>query len=292
VAATPDEQISFAADDGAVQVQTGQSHFRILSEAPTDFPEIPALPENGVVEVDPETLRYMIRRTIFAAAGEKGRYALNGVLFVLGPANNIEMVAADGARLAQTQKKIANPDNVENDFIVLLKGVDRLAHLAGYSRDALRLVATGKQLIAENPAGRVACQLVEGQFPNYKEVIPTECKMKAELPTLQLLSAVRRASYVTVEEARMVEFLFSEEGLTVLAEAADVGRAEVKVAAEYDGPDFRVALNPQFVLDMLSVVERESVKMRFNDRRSPCVLTSGIDYTYVISPVVREESVH
>jgi len=288
--ATPDEKVAIRDDDGAVVVEAGQSNFRILGEDPADFPDLPELPADGVVEVDPEVLRYMIRRTVFSAASEKGRYALNGVLFVIGPGDNIELVAADGARLAQVQKKVSNPDGVQKEFIVLLKGVERLGHLASYSREPVRFTATENQLIAQNDAGRLACQLVEGQFPNYKEVIPTEFKVKAELPTTQLLSAVRRASYVTVDEAKVVDFKFENDSLTVLAEAADVGRAEIKVAAEYAGEGFQIALNPDFVEDMLAIVERESVKMRFTDRRSPCVIKSGVDYTYVISPVIREEA--
>jgi len=288
--ATPDEKVNVQEDDGAVMVEAGDSRFRILGEDPEDFPGIPELPAEGVVEIDPEILRYMTRRTIFAAANERGRYALNGVLFVIGPGENIELVAADGSRLALVQKKVSNPDGVEKDFIVLLKGVEQIGHLASYGREPLRFAATENQLIAENDAGRMACQLVEGQFPNYKEVIPTEFKVKAELPTAQFLSAVRRASYVTSEDARVVDLHFADGALTVLAEAADVGRAEVKVAADFEGEDFLVSLNPVFVEDMLSIVERESVKMRFMDRRSPCVIKSGVDYTYVISPVIREEA--
>ena len=288
--ATVDEKVAIREDDGAVVVEAGEGNFRILGEDPADFPDVPELPGDGAVEVDPEVLRYMIRRTTFAAASEKGRYALNGVLFVIGPGDNIEMVAADGARLAQVQKKVSNPDGVQKEFIVMLKGVERLGHLASYGKEPVRFTATETQLIAENEVGRMACQLVEGQFPNYKEVIPTEFKVKAELPTVQLLSAVRRASYVTVEEAKVVDFRFSEGSLTVLAEAADVGRAEIKVAADYSGDDFQISLNPDYVEDMLAIVERESVKMRFIDRRSPCVIKSGVDYTYVISPVIREEA--
>jgi DNA polymerase-3 subunit beta len=288
--ATPDEKVAIRDDDGAVVVEAGESNFRILGEDPADFPDTAEMPSEGLVEIDPEVLRYMIRRTSFAAASEKGRYALNGVLFAVGPGDNIELVAADGARLAQVQKKVSNPDGVKKEFIVLLKGVERLAHLASYSQEPVRFTATENRLIAENDVGRMACQLVEGQFPNYKEVVPTEFKVKAELPTDQLLSAVRRASYVTVEEAKVVDFKFEDGSLTVLAEAADVGRAEIKVAAEYAGEGFQISLNPDFVEDMLAIVERESVKMRFTDRRSPCVLKSGVDYTYVISPVIREEA--
>jgi DNA polymerase III beta subunit len=232
----------------------------------------------------------MIRRTVFAAAQEKGRYALNGVLFVVGPEDTIELVAADGARLAHVKKKVSNPDGIEASFIVMTKGVEHFARLAEYGTGPIKFAATEKQLIAENDAGRLACLRVEGQFPNYQEVIPADSKVKIQLPAKELLSAVRRAGYVTTDETRVVDFHFSKGSLAITAEAPDVGRAEVRMQVDYDGPDAQIAFNPEFLEDVLGIVEREAVKIRFTDRRSPCVLKSGLDYTYVVSPVIREES--
>ncbi len=289
VAATPDEKVELTEDDGAAVIQTGDSRFRILGEDPEDFSEAPALPEEGVVDIDAEILRYMVRRTAFAAAQEKGRYALNGVLCAIGKEGTIEFVAADGTRLAHVKKKVANPDGVEASFIVMTKGMEQLARLAESGSDTLRMAATPSQLVAENDVGRFACQLIEGQFPNYQEVIPAESKVKVQVGAKELLSAVRRASYVTTDEARVVDMLFAAGKVTITAESPDVGRAEVSVPAEYDGEDAQISFNPDYIEDMLDIVEREAVKIRFDDRRSPCVLKSGLDYTYVVSPVIREE---
>jgi len=287
--ATPDDQVTLRESDGAIVLETGDSSFRILGEDPADFPDIPRLPGEGTVEIDPEVLRYMIRRTVFAAAEEKGRYALNGVLFVVGKEDTIELVAADGSRLAHVRKKVSNPDGIEAEFIVMSKGVEQFARLAEYGKDAIRFAATENQLVAENDAGRLVCQLVEGQFPNYQEVIPTESKIKIDLPVGELLSAVRRANLMTTDQTRVVDFCLSEKALVVKAESPDVGQAEVRMAVEYEGEEASISFNPEFIEDMLSAVERDAVKMRFSDRRSPCVLKAGLDYTYVVSPVIREE---
>jgi DNA polymerase-3 subunit beta len=288
--ATPDEDVVLKEDDGAVTIETQDSSFRILGEDPTDFPEIPSLPPDGIVEIDPEVLKYMVRRTVFAAAGEKGRYALNGVLFVIGKEDTIELVAADGARLAHVKKKASNPKGVQAEFIVMTRGVEQLARLADYGKEPVRFAATQNQLIAENDSGRLVCQLVEGQFPNYQDVIPTEGKVKVQLPTKELLSAVRRASFLTTEQTKVVDFRFAKGVLAITAESPDVGRAEVRLPVEYEGAEAQIAFNPEFIEDMLAIVERDIVKMRFSDRRSPCVIKSGLDYTYVVSPVIREEA--
>jgi DNA polymerase-3 subunit beta len=286
--ATPDETVALREDDGAVSIESADSTFRILGEDPADFPDMPTLSADSAVEIDPEVLKYMVRRTAFAAASEKGRYALNGVLFAI-KGDSIETVAADGARLAHVKKKVSNPNSVKAEFIVMTRGVEQLARLADYGAEPVRVAVTQTQLLAENEAGRLVCQLVEGQFPNYKDVIPPESKVKVQLPTKELLSAVRRASFLTTEQTKVVDFRFSTNMLSITAESPDVGRAEVKMPIEYDGEEAQIAFNPEFIEDMLAIVERDSVKMRFTDRRSPCVLKSGLDYTYVVSPVIREE---
>jgi DNA polymerase-3 subunit beta len=288
--ATPDDQVAMSEDDGAVAIETGDSKFRILGEDPGDFPEIPRLPDSGVVEIDPEVLKYAIRRTVFSAADERGRYALNGVLFVVGKEDSFEMVAADGARLAHVKKKASNPGGVKAEFIVMKRGLEQLAKLADYGKDPVRFAATENQFLAENDAGRIFCQLVEGQFPNYQEVIPAEGKVRVQLPARELLSAVRRAGFLTTEQARVVDFQFTSGELRITAESADIGRADVRLPIEYEGEEADISFNPEFLEDMLGIVERDVVKMRFNDRRSPCVLKSGLDYTYVVSPVIREEA--
>ena len=290
LADTPDEQVTITEANGTVVLTSGDSEVRIRGEDPADFTALSDLPDEGIVEVDPDVLKYMVRRTAFAVAPEKGRYALNGVLFVLGAENSIEMVAADGSRLALTKKKVSNPDNLQTRFIVPVRAVEQLARLGEYGDEPVRFAATDSELIAQNDVGRLVCQLMEGQFPNYQEVIPSDSKVKVPLPVKELLSAVRRAHYMTTDDTRVVDFCFAPGQLTIRAESPDVGRAEIKLAIEYDGEEAKISFNPEYIEDMVSVVERDNVTLRFTDQRSPCVIKSGYNYTYVISPVVREEA--
>ena len=108
--ATPDERISFSGDQDAVVIESSDSKFRIVAEDPSDFLDIPELPGDGLIEVDADVLSYMVRRTAFAAADERGRYALNGLLLVVDQDGNFEMVGADGSRLANVKKKVSNPE--------------------------------------------------------------------------------------------------------------------------------------------------------------------------------------
>jgi len=289
IGATPDSSISMSEEDGKVGIKTENSYFRILGEDPTDFVSVPQFPAEGVVEIDPDVLKYMVRRTAFATAAGKGRYALHGILCVLGKENAIELVAADGARLAHVQKKVSNPEGLEQEIIIPREGLEQMARLADAGSEAIRFATSERRLVAENDAARMVCQLVEGQFPNYREVIPTTSEISVQLPTKELLNAVRRAGYMTTKETHVVDFEFTDGSLTITAEAPDVGRAEVHMPVDYKGEGAGIAFNPENIEEMLAIVEREMVKMKFTDRRSPCVFKSGLDYTYVVSPVLRDE---
>jgi DNA polymerase-3 subunit beta len=287
--ATPDETVSIAGDESGITIETADSKFRVLGEAPAEFGDIPSLQGDAAIEIDPDVLQYMVRRTTFAAADERGRYALNGVLLVVDEQGSIELAAADGARLANVRKKVSNPGKTKIDCIVMKKGLEHAARLASLSEKPLRVQVTQTQFLAENDIGRMCCQLVEGQFPNYREVIPRDCKIKIELPTKAFLNALMRAALLASEQTRAVDFTFSAGLLTLSSHSPDLGEAEVRLPVEYKGEKAQVAFNPQYIEDMLKVVERETMKMEFNDSRSPCVLRSGVDYVYVVSPVVREE---
>jgi len=287
--ATLDDTVSIEGDEGAITLRSEDGRFRVVAEDPADFADIPELSDDSAVEVDPEVFQYMVQRTAFATADERGRYALNGVLVLVDEQGTFEMVAADGARLAEVKKKASNPKKHTIDCIVMKKGIEQASRLAGLSGEPLRIQATERQFLVENDVGRMCCQLVEGQFPNYREVVPRDCKIKVELPVKALLNALQRAASLTSEQTKAVDFSFSKGLLVLSSEAPDLGEAEVRLPIEYDDEDVQISFNPEFVQDVLQVVERESIKVEFEGSRSPAVFRSGVDYQYVVSPVVREE---
>ncbi len=287
--ATLDESVSLEGDETAVTLRSSDGRFRILSEDAADFADIPALSGEAVLEIDPEVLRWMVQRTTFATADEKGRFALNGVLIAVGEDGTFEMVAADGSRLAQAKRKADNPAGRSIECILMKKGIEQAAQLGMLSEQPLRVEVTDTQFLAENDVGRTVSQLVEGQFPNFREVVPRDCKTRADVPTKPLLNAVRRAAFLTSEQTRAVDFTFSKGLLVLSSQSPDLGEAEVRVPVDYEGEEAAIAFNPRYLEQVLQVVERETVRVEFNDRRSPCLVRAGVDYLYVLSPVVREE---
>lgn len=285
----PGENITFEGDKTAVTIKTEDSEFRIYAESAEEFLDVPSVNGEGIC-IDPDVLRYMVRRTVFATAEERGRYALNGVLISVAKDGSIEMAAADGARMALVRKKVSNPEAAEVFVIVPKKGVEQLACLAGLCSDPVRFRVTENQLIAENTVGGLCAQLVEGQFPDYQQIIPGQQEIKVELPTKPFLNAISRAALVATERTNVVDLSFSDAGLLIHAESAEFGSSEVRLRVTYEASPKEISFNPVFLEDALKVLERDSVRLEFSDRASPATLRAGVDFTYVISPVVREEA--
>ena len=286
--ATLDEEVTLESTDDVTELRCSDGKFRLLSEPVEDYQEISVPQDEGFVEIDPEVLAYMVKRTAFAAAEERGRYALNGVLVVVD-GDSIEMVAADGARLALVKKKVSNPQGLSLNCIVNKKAMEQAARLALMEEGPVKLRATERLFAVESPMGFVCSLLVEGNFPDYKAVVPTEPSVRVELPRAPLANAVRRASFLTTRGTRAVDFQFSEGTLTIRSESPDLGQSELSLKVEYEGEGAEISFNPEFLEEMLQLVERDTVKLEFTDKGSPCVIKSGFDFVYVVSPVVRED---
>jgi len=287
--ATPDEEITLESADGVVELNSSDGKFRLVCEKAEDFEEI-AVPEtDAFVEIDPDVFASMVRRTTFAAAEERGRFALNGVFLTVDGKDDIEMVAADGARLALVTKKVSNPHSLSFDCIVNKKALELAARLASLAESPVKIWTTERLFCAENERGFVCCLLIEGSFPDYKAILPRESVIRVELPRVQLANVIRRASFLTTRDTRAVDFQFTEGLLTIRSESPDLGQSDLKLPIDYKGEAAEISLNPEFLEDMLQLVDSDTVKMEITDRGSPCLIKSGFDFIYVVSPVVREE---
>lgn len=283
----PKGRVSFAwnADQRDCAISAGRGRYKLQGQSPEDFPEIPAVDESKAVSLDPQALRTLIRLTSFAAARERMRYALNGVL-VHVEGGSIEFVATDGRRLARATAEVANPSGAEFHAIVPTKGLQQLEKHVIDGETEVRLAVANNHLSGRTSRTSVVSRLVEGSFPNYRDVIPQSCRQKAVIPREPLAAALKRASVVTSRDVQSVKLRFAEGGLTVTAQSAD-GSAEETVECDFAGGEDTVGFNPEFLLEALSVLTGDSVQFEWNDRKSPGKLTEG-GYVYVVMPVTLE----
>jgi len=273
---------SWNGDNRESTIEAGRARFKLQGQSPEDFPEVPEVSDADAIGVAAKTLREMIRRTQFAAAKERMRFALNGVLLKV-EGDGIELVATDGRRLARDAGVCTNPKGASLTAIVPTKGLLQVDRAIDGGDETVRLAVGNNHFCARTSKTTLVSRLVEGSFPNYRDVIPQNCKQKALLPRAALIAALRRASLVTSRDAQSVRLQFHPEGLTISARSPE-GSAEETLACDFAGQGDVLGYNPEFLLDALNVLAGETASFEWEGKTSPGKLTEG-GYTYVVMPV-------
>ena len=273
------------ADRRECRLEAGMSRFQLQGPSPEDFPEIPDVGGAQEVAVPASALRRMIKRTAFAAAKERMRYALNGLLLQV-EGERVELVATDGRRLALEYDACSNPGETALRAIVPTKGFQQLDKHLTDSDETVWLSVGNNHFRARTGDVTIVSRLVEGSFPGYREVVPATCSHSATIRRSDLHAALRRAALVTSRDAQCVRLAFHDDHLTVSARSSE-GSAEEKLPCGYQGDEEVLGFNPEFLLDALSVLESDDISFEWNGKASPGKITEG-SYTYVVMPVSLE----
>ena len=283
-----EEDISVESREDRAVVTGGKTVFRLQCGPAGEFPAIPEFRKNGAFAVAAADFRRLAERTAFAAATEETRYALNGVL-VAADKKKVEMVATDGRRMAYASAE-AKSGAASKSGIVPTKAMLQAARLVGPSFDGDVEVSIGeKDFMLAVPGAAIVSRLIEGNFPNYKEVIPKGHSKKVTVDRAALTSALRQASVLTTEETRSVKLSFKKGSVTIESSSPEAGEAKIEADARYNGAAFSVSFNPRFLLDALKVLRSDEVQMRLEDADSPGVIAEGEDFVYVLMPVKSRE---
>ena len=267
-------------------VQSGASVYKLNGIAAEDFPPLPKLKESSQLTLSQGKLKEMLRKVSYAVSTDESRYVLNGVFFKIEGTKMI-LVATDGRRLALGEEEIEGGENGE--FIVPSKAIGELARLLvttgnvvlqrGETQVQLKLNQEGAEDI------RILSKLVEGNYPNYKQVIPKESKERITLPREELLHALRRADQVTSDKANSVTLTFGDNNLTINANSPEVGEGRESLAIKYQGEEIKVSFNPGFLMDPLKIIENDEVYIELTDGLNPGVIKSNTPFLYVLMPM-------
>jgi len=265
---------------------TGQdSRFKIFCHRVADFPPIPEFKGDADFEINAGLLHRLIRQTIYATARENSRYAINGVL-VERDGNKLHVVATDGRRLSMARGSCKSSQSDSRSAIIPTKALNLLLRLFENEEASVKVKVADNQIIFVGDDAVLSSNLVEGNFPPYKDVVPKDGDKKAAISTDVLASATRRAALLTNEESKGVRLAFSSDGLVITSRAPEMGEAEINVELKkYDGDEVEIGFNPTFILDALKVVDTDEVTMEFKAANKPGVLRTGPDFLYVIMPV-------
>lgn len=272
----------------ACSVRAGASFYKILGLSADEFPPIHSLKDDKKITVPQEKLKGMLRKTSFAISTDESRYVLNGI-FISLKEHKMTMVATDGRRLALVDEEVDIPVNSQNEFIIPTKAVNELNRLLVDKGDVeLKLSENQVALTLNDDKGfsiLLLSKLVEGNYPNYRQVIPNETKERIALPREELLAAVRRAQIMTSDKANSVKMTVALNNLAITANSPEVGEARESMAINYKGKEMAIAFNPAYIVEPLAALTEDEVFLELIDELSPGVLKINGPFLYVVMPM-------
>jgi DNA polymerase III subunit beta len=262
------------------------SHFKIFTQKASDFPPIPDFEGEANFEITGGLLKRLIGQTLFAAAKETQRYAINGVLMV-AKGKKLSLISTDGRRLAMAKGDLIS-DKLPKDgakCIIPAKAMQMMEKLIDDPEETVGFQVRENQVIVHTSSATLTSNLVEGQFPPYEDVIPKDTDKAMTAATADFLSAIRRAALLTTEESKGVRMAFSKKGLVLTSRSPESGEATINFPAKYEGTDVEIGFNPQFLTDALRVVDSDEITLELTAPNRPGLLKGGADFLYVIMPV-------
>jgi len=280
----PASEITVEVDSKNVaSIRSGPSFFKILGLPEEEFPPLPKFENAKTFTLRQKDLRDALKKTSYAISTDETRYVLNGILFSFRD-NKLTLVATDGRRLALVDIELEFPRSHEGDVIIPTKTVVELQRLLTDDGD-LKLSLGENQVAFEVNGTLLVSKLIEGNYPNYRQVIPGETKERVTLERVLFHDAVHRVALLASEKSNSVKLVFTKNNLEIAANTPDVGEAHESLAIPYKGKDFSIAFNPEFLMAPLKNLSVDEVYLDLIDEMSPGVIKIQGPFLYVIMPM-------
>lgn len=284
----PEQKISVKLGEGEkVTIKSGKARFNVVGLPAKEFPPFPSS-EDKLHKVDGEAIKDMIDKTSFSVSTDETRYNINGFMLE-NKDGTARMVTTDGHRLAMIEKESGDIPGGEDAVIMPKKGVMELRRLLE-EKDGDILFGVGKKnAVMKKETATINIRLIEGEFPDYKQVIPKDNDKRVEANREKLLGSLRRVSLLSSssDKVKNVKFSVEKSKLTLSSSSPEMGDATEEVDVVYDGESLEIAFNARYFIDALEAVDDEEVAIILKDHQNPAILNSKEDggYTYIIMPM-------
>ena len=283
----PNEAIvKFTVKDTKALVQSGRSRFSLTTLPANDFPALEAINSIYEFEITQKMLKDIIDKTAFAMAQQDVRYYLNGLMLEIS-SNYLRAVATDGHRLAYSEKE-TNADIADIKQVILpRKGVLELIRLLKDTDEKVKIILGSNHLQVEFDQLRLTSKLIDGRFPDYNRVMPTDGDNIMTADREQLRQALMRASILSNEKYRGIRLILEKNLIKLQAQNPDHEEADIELEVVYSGDDIEIGFNVNYMLDVLNVTNSEMVQTALRDSNSSFLLTypDQSDSKYVIMPM-------
>lgn len=287
----PDELIHLESTSNSyLTIRCARAEFTLAGTAAEEYPTLPAFTPERMVPIQTVVLKQMIERTMYAASMDETRYNLNGVyLEVLEDSGKLRMVATDGHRLACVDRLIGpEVSALASGVIIPRKGLAELKRLVDEEDDdEIELAFEGNSGLARRGNVTLVMRLIEGEFPNYSQVIPKNLERKLVLSSAPLLHALRRVSLLSSERSRAITLALSDGQLVLSSSNPDLGDAREELDIDYAGDELSIGFNSKYLLDAVGVSGAKEITFGLQDDLSPAqvVPTDDEDTLAVVMPM-------
>lgn len=280
----PATEIEIDVDDkNSAALRCGSSFYKIMGLPDEEFPRFPQADNGKSFTLNQKSLREMLHQSAYAASNDETRYVLNGV-FLSFKAGKVTAVATDGRRLALVEAEVEVPKGMEAELILPTKAVAELQRLLG-DQGEVKLTVGENNIIFDLGGATLVSKLIEGTYPNFRQVIPAEAKERIPLEREALLAALHRASILASEKTQSVKLSFAKNNLTITATTPEVGEAKETLTINYKGKDLTIAFNPLYLMDPLRNLDADEVFLELTDELSPGVVKINAPFLYVLMPM-------
>jgi DNA polymerase-3 subunit beta len=268
--------------ESVVHVTSGTASYTLHTYNPEDFPRLQELEGVHTFTVDRESLLETIHRVARAASRDESRPVLTGIL-VSFTGGKLVMAATDSYRLAVKETELEGVVP-ELEAIVPSRALQELARIAN-SGETVDVGVHENQVVFATDGVWLTTRRIDGQFPNYRQLLPEQFEHELTLPRLELLEVVRRAS-VMIQRATPLQLRFAEGELTVIARTHDVGESQESMPVAFTGETLEIGFNADFLRDGLESMDGDDVRLKLISPLRPAVIQGeGDDFTYLVMPI-------
>jgi DNA polymerase-3 subunit beta len=277
--------ISHRAEEGVVELVCGSASYKLHTYAAEDFPRLPEVDDSSAFTVDREAFVDTIARVSRSASRDESRPVLTGVL-VRFEGDKLVMAATDSYRLSVKETSLSDSPGREVEAIVPARALGELARIAqGSESGAIQVGVQENQVVFGVDDVWLTARRIDGQFPNYKQLLPETFEAEVTMAREEFLDVVRRTS-VLAQRKSPLRLRFEDGELTVSAQTQDVGEAHESLPISYSGEAIEIGFNAEFLRDGLESVTDDSVRIKLISPLRPGLIHGeSDDFLYLIMPI-------
>ncbi|HEY5672274.1 MAG TPA: DNA polymerase III subunit beta [Malonomonas sp.] len=285
----PDKDIQFSSKNNFwVEITCGKSIFNLVGLSPDEFPKFPDVTSNPS-SIKTSIIGEMIDKTIFSVSSDETKFNLTGIFIKSENKNCISFVSTDGHRLSKIERNIDKNlnDKFEEGFILPKKGINEIKKLMENTIDTINIGISDNNFSVSNDSTTLIMRMVDGDFPDYKRVIPEKGNNSALINKDIFLHSLRRISVLSSEKSKGIKVNLTKDCLTLSSSNPELGDAKEEIDIIYSGSDISIGFNARYILDILQTIEKENVLLILKDNISPGLVQpeNDNDYLAVIMPM-------